>query len=49
MNLERSATNDLRSDYFFVTDATKRFETIAQRILGSPLPHLEAVELGVHG
>ena len=37
------------SDHFYVTDATKRFERIAQRILGSPLPHLEAVELGMHG
>ncbi|MEP7272312.1 MAG: glutamate racemase, partial [Acidobacteriota bacterium] len=32
---------------FFVTDAANRFHRIAKRILGGPLPHLEAVELGV--
>jgi glutamate racemase len=31
---------------FFVTDAASRFHRIAKRILGGPLPHLEAVELG---
>lgn len=30
---------------FFVTDAARRFHRIAERILGGPLPHLEAVEL----
>jgi glutamate racemase len=32
---------------FFVTDAANRFHRIAKRILGGPLPHLEAIELGV--
>jgi glutamate racemase len=30
---------------FYVTDAAKRFHCIAERILGEPLEHLEAVEL----
>jgi glutamate racemase len=30
---------------FYVTDAAKRFHSIAERILGEPLEHLDAVEL----
>jgi len=33
---------------FFVTDAAKRFHRIAERILGAPLHHLEAVEVWGH-
>lgn len=34
--------------HFYVTDAAKRFHRIAERILGSPLEHLEAVEVWGH-
>jgi glutamate racemase len=47
-NLQRT-TREPKTEHFFVTDATKRFHSIAERILGGPLPHLEAVELGVYG
>jgi len=33
---------------FYVTDAAKRFHRIAERILGEPLDHLEAVEVWGH-
>jgi glutamate racemase len=33
---------------FFVTDAAARFHRLAARILGGPLPHLEAVEVWGH-
>lgn len=33
---------------FYVTDAAKRFHRIAERILGAPLEHLEAVEVFGH-
>lgn len=33
---------------FYVTDAAKRFHRIAERILGEPLEHLEAVEVWGH-
>ena len=46
-NLERR-TSDQKKELFFVTDATNRFHSIAERILGGPLPHLEAVELGMY-
>lgn len=36
------------SSEFYVTDATRRFHRIAQKILGEPLPHLEAVEIWGH-
>jgi glutamate racemase len=40
--LDANGTGEQR---FFVTDAARRFHRIAERILGGPLPHLEAVEL----
>jgi glutamate racemase len=33
---------------FYVTDATERFDRIAERFLGEPLAHLEAVEVWGH-
>jgi hypothetical protein len=33
---------------FYVTDAASRFHRIAERILGEPLEHLEAVEVWGH-
>jgi glutamate racemase len=33
---------------FYVTDAAKRFHRIAERFLGEPLTHLEAVEVWGH-
>ena len=40
-----NGSNDDDYQRFFVTDATARFHRIAQRILGKPLQHLEAIEL----
>ncbi len=42
--------NDIVSNYsrFYVTDAAERFHRIAERILGTPLDHLEAVEIWGH-
>lgn len=36
------------SSEFYVTDAARRFHRIAEKILGEPLPHLEAVEIWGH-
>ena len=33
---------------FYVTDSAERFHRIAERILGAPLEHLEAVEVWGH-
>ncbi|MBS1812498.1 MAG: aspartate/glutamate racemase family protein, partial [Acidobacteria bacterium] len=33
---------------FYVTDAAQRFHRIAERFLGHPLAHLEAVEVAEH-
>ncbi len=40
-------SEDINSQ-FYVTDAAKRFHRIAERILGEPLKHLEAVEVWGH-
>lgn len=42
--------DDITSNYsrFYVTDAAGRFHRIAERILGAPLDHLEAVEIWGH-
>lgn len=42
------ADDEPRESHFYVTDAAKRFHRIAERILGSPLEHLEAVEVWGH-
>lgn len=44
--LEASA--QMNVSQFYVTDAAKRFHRIAERILGAPLEHLEAVEVWGH-
>jgi glutamate racemase len=36
------------TNQFYVTDATERFHRIAERFLGEPLAHLEAVEVWGH-
>ncbi|MCI0336565.1 MAG: glutamate racemase [Acidobacteria bacterium] len=41
-------TGEEASYQFYVTDAAKRFHRIAERILGEPLEHLEAVEVWGH-
>lgn len=40
--------DDPSRSHFYVTDAAQRFHRIAERILGSPLEHLEAVEVWGH-
>jgi len=42
---EQTATGERR---FYVTDAARRFQRIAERIFGEPLAHLEAVEVWGH-
>lgn len=46
-NLLNPQTENGRSE-FYVTDAAKRFHRIAERVLGHPLEHLEAVEVLEH-
>ena len=41
-------TDETASCRFYVTDAANRFHRIAERILGEPLEHLEAVEVWGH-
>ncbi len=39
---------EVGASQFYVTDAAQRFHRIAERILGEPLAHLEAVEVWGH-
>jgi glutamate racemase len=41
-------SDDPNESRFYVTDAAERFHRIAERILGAPLEHLEAVEVWGH-
>jgi glutamate racemase len=41
-------SDEPNESHFYVTDAAKRFHRIAERILGAPLQHLEAVEVWGH-
>jgi glutamate racemase len=41
-------SSDVGASQFYVTDAAQRFHRIAERILGEPLAHLEAVEVWGH-
>jgi len=43
-----AAIADIGASQFYVTDAAGRFHRIAERILGEPLDHLEAVEVWGH-
>lgn len=42
------ADGESQQSRFYVTDAAQRFHRIAERILGAPLEHLEAVEVWGH-
>ena len=42
------ADDEPQQSRFYVTDAAQRFHKIAERILGAPLEHLEAVEVFGH-
>lgn len=48
--LKQASPNDTKeaTSHFYVTDAARRFHRIAERILGQPLDHLEAVEVWGH-
>ena len=41
-------SDEAQESLFYVTDAAKRFHRIAERILDTPLHHLEAVEVWGH-
>jgi glutamate racemase len=43
-----NTNSEVEESRFYVTDAASRFHRIAERILGAPLRHLEAVEVWGH-
>ncbi len=48
LNQSSNSDEGAGASQFYVTDAARRFHRIAERILGKPLAHLEAVEVWGH-